>query len=164
MKPIYLFLSFVMVFSLSLFAFEAQAVGEGRQCNPDPDNCGFGLYCGRNLGEVNFTCFSCNTRDFGCFEAKIPGLEFDTITELTSGKANPLVFYVGVIANFVTALIVVVGIISIVIGGYFYMTARGNAQQISTAKSWIGGALLGITLALGALLILNTISPQFIGK
>lgn len=70
---------------------------------------------------------------------------------------------VGVVFNFVaiflSALIMVAAAVSIVIGGYIYMTAGGSADRVQLAKTWIIAALLGITIALTAWVILNTISP-----
>jgi hypothetical protein len=60
----------------------------------------------------------------------------------------------------ITVLVVMAGLISIVVGGYFYMTAAGNADRVRLAKVWIGSALLGIALALLAFTILSIISPN----
>ncbi len=99
-------------------------------------------------------------QQFGNFEAPLSNIDQQSIDTFIEGE-NPLVKYVSVVVNLITALIVVIGLISIVIGGYIYMTARGDASQVANAKTWIGSALLGITLALTAWIILNTISPQF---
>lgn len=97
---------------------------------------------------------------FGDFEAPLPNGGSTNIDDLAEGN-NPLTDYVGLVIQFVTGGIVVLGLISIVIGGYMYMTAGGSAERVSSAKSYISAALLGIVLALTAYLILNTISPQF---
>jgi len=93
---------------------------------------------------------------YGKLEVPIPGIEADFLC-----KKPSLVKYVNVLINFITALIVIIGLISIIIGGYFYMTAGGNSDRISTAKQFIEYALIGIALALMAWAILNTIGPQF---
>lgn len=67
----------------------------------------------------------------------------------------------GTIVNAATGLVIVAGLMSIIIGGYFYMTAGGDSGRISTAKTFFMSAFLGILLALTAYIILNTISPQF---
>jgi hypothetical protein len=101
-----------------------------------------------------------NQSDFGDFEVGLPqqGVKGDIGAFIES---QGLRGFVGAVVNFVIALIVIIGLISIIIGGYFYMTAGGNADRVGQAKVWMGSALLGIALALAAWLILNTISPQF---
>ena len=85
------------------------------------------------------------------------------IAEITS-YGGGLVRFINVVIRYVLAVAVGLGLIVIVVGGYIYMTAGGNAQRVSTAKSVIGMALLGIVLAVAASLLLNTISPQFSGQ
>lgn len=85
----------------------------------------------------------------------------DVCKWVNSQGNKPLLTYVSLLVNIVIALTVALGLVMIVIGGFFYMTAGGDGGRISTAKTFIGAALLGIILALTAFLILNTISPQF---
>lgn len=97
---------------------------------------------------------------FGNFES---GLLKGSIEKfIDDNKDASLVVFIGLIINIITGLIIVVGVISIVIGGYLYMTAGGDAGRVSQAKVWISSALVGIILALTAYLILNTLSPQFV--
>lgn len=100
--------------------------------------------------------------EFGCFEAPLPGVSETTINDFVKNhKGEALLYYVNFIVKLITGIIVLLGLIMVVIGGYVYMTAGGNANQVGKAKTIIGGALLGIILALTSFLILNTISPQF---
>lgn len=98
---------------------------------------------------------------FGTFEAPLPGLEKTSIDDLVNQK-QPLTRFVAFLVNFGTAMVIVLGLMGIVIGGYFYMTAAGGSG-VETGKKWIFSALLGIALALAAYLILNTINPQLVG-
>ena|SRR5690348_9269916 len=47
-----------------------------------------------------------------------------------------------------------------VIGGYYIMTSRGNAEQSSRGKEMITGAIIGLVLLFCAYLILYTINPD----
>lgn len=99
--------------------------------------------------------------DFGVFEARLPGITSEKICDLIGPNKTPLITYINAAVSFVTGLIVVVGIISVLVGGYFYMTAGGSAERVGMAKTIIGSALAGIVIAMVGWLILNTISPQF---
>ncbi|MBI1834153.1 MAG: hypothetical protein HYR90_05010 [Candidatus Andersenbacteria bacterium] len=104
----------------------------------------------------------CAESPFGCFEAPLPGIFDGKILDyVKDNEGSALTSYVGTVVEFVTATIIIVGLILIVGGGYVYMTAGGSAERVGTAKTMIGSALLGIVLALVAVLILNTLSPQF---
>lgn len=61
-----------------------------------------------------------------------------------------------------TVLVVAAGVMSTVIGGYYYMTAGGSADRVRAAKNWIGTALIGIIIALLAWIILFSISPNLV--
>ncbi len=100
--------------------------------------------------------------DFGKFEVGIPGINAgqDICTFVAKGN-TPLLSYLGIIINAATGFIIVIGLMSIVVAGYFYITAGGDSGRISTAKTWFVSALLGIFLALVAYTVLYTISPQF---
>lgn len=50
----------------------------------------------------------------------------------------------------------------IVWGGLLYITSAGNPSQQSNARAWIGSAVLGLLLLLGAYIILNTINPELV--
>lgn len=106
--------------------------------------------------------FDCAKTDFGNLESPLlPSMEKNICQFINGSGGKPLIYYMSIVIDFVTALIVALGLIAIVVAGYFYMTAGGSSDRISTAKSLLASALLGIVLALAAFLILNTISPQF---
>lgn len=59
----------------------------------------------------------------------------------------------------------VVGILATVvmmIGGFIWITAGGNAGRVSDAKNWIFGAITGLVLTMCSWLILNTINPDLV--
>ncbi len=124
-----------------------------------------GNYVCRNTNDKGIGTCKCA---FGSFE--MPFLDkqktLDVCQFISNGSSKPnafnaLVLILNEIANYLTAVIVAVGLVVITFGGYRYMTAGGDGNKISSAKTIIATALIGITLAMLAWLILNTISPQF---
>lgn len=49
-----------------------------------------------------------------------------------------------------------------VIGGYYYMTAHGNAEQSAKGVEMIWGSVIGLALLFGAYLLLRTINPDLV--
>jgi hypothetical protein len=97
---------------------------------------------------------------FGIFERPLPGSP-PCIDQVIDTR-RPLTNYIGLIVNFLTALIVAVGVLMVVVGGYLYMTAGGSADRVQLGKGFIIAALTGIVLALTAWVILATLGPQFV--
>ncbi len=95
--------------------------------------------------------------DWGNFEVGIPG-GAEQGSAITSGGGFK--GFIGALATFITGLIIVIGVIVIIIAGYIYMTARGDASQVQKAKTMILSALAGIVLAVAAVVILETINTQ----
>jgi hypothetical protein len=105
------------------------------------------------------------TINFGQFEVldQLP-ISSGTIDKNISDFANkerPLVTVANFIFQIGLAILVMVGVIIVVIGGYKYMTAGGDGKKIEEAKKWILGALAGIAVGMVGWLILNTVSSQF---
>ena len=94
--------------------------------------------------------------EFGSFEMPLPGFSgcIDTTAE------NGFVPYINLIVKLFLGIIVAAGVIAVVIGGYIYMTAGGNASQVDKAKTVITSAIFGIALALASWIILDLINPQ----
>lgn len=117
------------------------------------------------IAQANVQSTDSCQKEFGCFEVGIP---FSTITKgvsitdwITTNKDAPIRTFIDAILVLMTGLIVAVGLIMIVVGGYIYMMAGGDQSKIATAKTYITSALLGIILALTGWLLLSTISTQF---
>lgn len=108
---------------------------------------------------------SCEDEDFGCFEVGIPNTsikEGGSITAWIAGtQGTPIRSFIDIILIFFTGIIVATGLIMVVVGGYIYMMAGGDQSKITTAKTYITSALLGIILALIGWLVLSSISTQF---
>lgn len=101
---------------------------------------------------------------FGCFEVGLPGITEQTIDSFLDHNSNrPILAFIDFAVKAVIAILVIIGVISIVVGGYLYMTAAGNAKQIGTAKEMILAALVGIFLSLVSVVILNTVNT-FLGS
>jgi hypothetical protein len=49
-----------------------------------------------------------------------------------------------------------------VVGGYYYMTAGGNAEQSAKGQEYIWSSIIGLVLLFGAYLILRTINPDLV--
>lgn len=70
--------------------------------------------------------------------------------------------YIKKIYNFGVAGAGILAVIMMMVGGFIWLTAAGNVNQIGTAKSFISGAVLGLILALTSYLILSTINPKLV--
>jgi|GEM_PF-1419658 len=68
--------------------------------------------------------------------------------------------YIKGVYQFGIGAAIVLAIAMIVFGGFIWMTAGGNAQQVTTAKGYIIGAITGIVLALGSYSILYLVNPN----
>lgn len=59
--------------------------------------------------------------------------------------------------NFLLSVFGIVAIISLMIAGIFYLTAGGSEQQIETAKKMALYSVIGIAIALAAMVIVKQI-------
>lgn len=64
---------------------------------------------------------------------------------------------VGNVINLLLGLAGGVALVVLVYGGFLYMASGGDQKQLSTAKSAITYAVLGLILILGAILIVETL-------
>lgn len=69
-----------------------------------------------------------------------------TATDLGCIPNDPVGF-VGEIYKFGIGLIGGVALISIIVGGYFILTSKGNPEQLSRGKGYIMYAVIGLLLA-----------------
>lgn len=61
----------------------------------------------------------------------------------------------------VFAVTVVAGVV-LMIAGFLWLTAGGNSGQVSTAREYVVGAILGLCLMLGSYTILRLINPNLV--
>lgn len=59
-------------------------------------------------------------------------------------------------------LAALLAVLMVVLGGYLYMTAAGNAEQATKGKEYIWSSLIGLILLFLAYLLLNTINPDLV--
>jgi hypothetical protein len=57
---------------------------------------------------------------------------------------------------------VLLALLMAILGGYYYMTSAGNAEQSSKGKEYITSALIGLVIIFTAYLLLNQINPQLV--
>lgn len=79
-----------------------------------------------------------------------------------AGKIENINQYIKALYLFGLAIVGIIAMLFIIIGGIRYMTAAGNETAISDAKSQITAAILGLVLVLTSWLILNTINPELV--
>lgn len=70
--------------------------------------------------------------------------------------------YIARVYNYAIALAVSLSIFMLMWGGFKWITAAGDRGKISSAQSTITDAVIGLVLALGAYVILNTINPAIL--
>jgi hypothetical protein len=83
----------------------------------------------------------------------------------TQGKTNPVSGPGGVInkaANIIALMAGIGAVIMILIGGFFYVTSAGNAENAAKAKSRILSALIGVAVVALAWAIVRLITDRII--
>lgn len=96
-------------------------------------------------------------------QVTIPKSSFQAgVSTTMSGSLSTLGNYVKSIYNYLILIVGLVAAIALMIAGIVWLTAGGNSARISSAKSWIGGSLTGLVLALSSYLILQTINPALV--
>jgi hypothetical protein len=65
------------------------------------------------------------------------------------------------ILNFLLSITGVIAIIMLVVGGIMYLTSAGDEERIATGKKIIQFSLIGIAIALGALVIVGQLANFF---
>jgi Flp pilus assembly pilin Flp len=105
---------------------------------------------------VDYDCFT-NPDALGKFESGLFGANKDVCAYV---RTPSVINVINLAANIFRGLIVIVAVISIVVAGYMYMTAGGNAEQVSKAKTIVMSALVAILLAFISVIILDTINPE----
>ena len=70
--------------------------------------------------------------------------------------------YMMAIYKWSVGAIAIIAVIMIMVAGFQWMTAAGNASTIGQAKSRISSSLIGLLLVIGAYSILNFINPSLV--
>ena len=77
------------------------------------------------------------------------------------GTALTLVQVATNILNFLLSVVGVVALIMLVVGAFMYLTAAGDESRIDTAKSIVKYSIIGITIALAALVLVRQVAGFF---
>lgn len=80
-----------------------------------------------------------------------------TVNTVTSnrGVSTNLMSSVNSIVNTITGLVGIVATITLIIGGFRYVTAGGNEKNVTAARNMIMYSIIGIIIVLLALAITN---------
>lgn len=82
-------------------------------------------------------------------------------TDLGCIHTEPLLFVTDIYAIGLW-LIGFVGILFIIVGGYFVMTSHGNVEQLQKGKSFIMYAIIGLLLAIFGFVFIQIITGQIL--
>ncbi len=105
---------------------------------------------------------------FDSLQVMIPGMpRFSDAVISGSGNNMKITInwigeYIMGIYNYAIGVIGIFSVVAIAIGGTMWILSFGNPGQIIIAKEWILGAILGLVLALGSYILLNTINDDLI--
>lgn len=75
--------------------------------------------------------------------------------------ATPVSRILGNVLNFLLSVIAIVGIIGMVVAGAMYLNASGDEKRMRFAKNGFFFSLVGVVIALGALVIATQIGRMF---
>jgi len=103
-----------------------------------------------------------------CKEFKFNNSSGDSLTVVINGqtktiKNNEALGYCIVeIYKWSLGIAVILALIMIILSGYMYMTAGGDAQKVTVAKEMFAGAFIGLIILFAAVVILRTINPDLV--
>lgn len=75
-------------------------------------------------------------------------------------KNTWLAEYIAAIYKYAVGIVGILATVVMMIGGFIWITAGGNAGRVSDAKNWIYGALTGLVLTFSSYLILYQVNPK----
>ena len=77
-------------------------------------------------------------------------------------NGNSIGNYIKIIYKYAIGIVGILAAVILMIAGVIWLTAGGNASQITEAKAWITASLTGLILALCSYLILATVNPALV--
>lgn len=95
-------------------------------------------------------------------EVPIPTLHGGSANIKFNGSTAPIADYVRAIYTFAVGAVGIVAAVVLMIGGLMWITAGGNASNVSEAKSMITASLTGLVLVLVSYLLLDQINPALV--
>jgi len=75
------------------------------------------------------------------------------------GNFNQLL---GTVVSFATGFVGVIAVLFLIINGFNYITAGGNAKKVAAATEGVKNALIGVVIVVVAVLIVNYIMRDFL--
>ncbi|HLD62168.1 MAG TPA: pilin [Patescibacteria group bacterium] len=88
--------------------------------------------------------------------------KFYSIIDANGDGKGDMTDFLALIYKFLVGIAGIAAVIMMMVGGYYWLFAGGNASKVGEAKSMISGAVLGLFLALGSYMILNIINPDLV--
>jgi hypothetical protein len=118
--------------------------------------------CANGQGLVNGKCTTVTNTDTTYTPlAPIPGTPFDGTTPFDTQGTCAFGNYLNIMIKLILGIAAVLSMVMITMGGIEYMTSELVSSKES-GKNTITNAILGLVIALGAYVILNTINPQLL--
>ena len=105
---------------------------------------------------------------FDSLQVPIPGMaRFTEATITQSGnnqtlQVNWIAEYIYGLYNYAIGIIGIFAVVGIAIGGVIWIMSAGNPSLVNAGKDWVVSSVLGLLLALGSYLILNSINPDLV--
>lgn len=105
---------------------------------------------------------------FDSLQVKIPGMARFTEPTFTKDgttinmNVNWIAEYIMGVYRYGISIIGILAVLAMAIGGVMWILSFGNPSIVGQAKSWITGAILGVVLALGSYILLNTINADLV--
>lgn len=121
-----------------------------------------------NLPERIDTAEERNFRVSPQLEVDIPGLKFTTKIngqDVDGGKNFSIPFlaqYINGVYRYSIGLGVLIALVLIIVAGFRWMVAAGNAQKIGDAKKTVTNSILGLALLFSAYSLIEIINPQIL--
>lgn len=106
-----------------------------------------------------------------CFSAPASATTYDTITseqlglkygEATGLGSTDVRTTVAQIIRVAMGLLGIVAVVIILVGGFKWMTAGGNEEQVGEAKKWIFSGVIGLAIILSAYALASFIINQLV--
>ncbi len=95
-------------------------------------------------------------------EIPLPSPVENGVSGAASSAVRGLADYISRVYVFMIGIVGMVAAIMMIVGGFQYITSAGNTGKMSAAKKRIADAFIGLVLALGSYVILNTLNPQLV--
>ena len=149
---------FVSVFTFALIAPATVSAAEGDDCfdaalPPSCFNqslCAAGEQCVRNPNDATPTV-KCDAESYVCTSPQ--GSDFglgSDFSDVGLGKTDDLKGSIADIINVVLGFLGIVAVIIILAGGFKWMTAGGNEDQVGEARKMIIGGVIGLAVIFAA--------------